>query len=402
MMTVDATNTAPAQSTGTRHLYNWKYDDGWEREDHVHDGEHGIPQAVHVHYDEHEHPTNQEDGTHPISTLFQDNLDGVKKYSIGLLMAVLVIYFLVKLVDRERRKREHEREILEISRDGATAKRVQAQLDKEMMERKQRLLDEVTTVVKDTENVDLESLEAGTHTRYTSKPPSHLQDDCAICLSEYVVGDKVTGSPGDECHHAFHYDCILDWLSRDNKNCPCCRKRFIPEEYFVKSGKVGKKTAAGPSTATLANTEASDDADTIPSENDADEQDTTTSSSMDEESTQDSASVQVDAHRAQVEEDHPIEEQEERRQDANVAAPATTFAPPEADAESTSYGDAAVSSEAAFTDANQDEQATLKNAESSTAKKLDDVLRTAMAAAQVNSLHRPRHSLRRQRSATAA
>lgn len=48
---------------------------------------------------------------------------------------------------------------------------------------------------------------------------------CSICLEEYNVGDKIAWSKNDECHHAFHKDCIIEWLV-NHQNCPICRKRY--------------------------------------------------------------------------------------------------------------------------------------------------------------------------------
>ncbi len=71
---------------------------------------------------------------------------------------------------------------------------------------------------------------------------------CAICLSEYEMGDRVCWSSNAECSHVFHEDCILQWLISSGKKrssiqyftsnpsdeellkhefCPCCRQDFI-------------------------------------------------------------------------------------------------------------------------------------------------------------------------------
>jgi len=50
---------------------------------------------------------------------------------------------------------------------------------------------------------------------------------CAICLSTYEEGDRVTWSPGSSCPHAFHTDCIVAWLAKKyTPHCPCCRQEF--------------------------------------------------------------------------------------------------------------------------------------------------------------------------------
>jgi hypothetical protein len=49
---------------------------------------------------------------------------------------------------------------------------------------------------------------------------------CDICLLDYQVGDDVAWSPNLDCSHAFHNDCILDWLVR-KPTCPNCRHDFL-------------------------------------------------------------------------------------------------------------------------------------------------------------------------------
>jgi Ring finger domain len=50
---------------------------------------------------------------------------------------------------------------------------------------------------------------------------------CNICLLEYEVGDIVVWSRRPHgCHHAWHEDCLIDWLQR-KPTCPSCRQEFF-------------------------------------------------------------------------------------------------------------------------------------------------------------------------------
>ena len=55
---------------------------------------------------------------------------------------------------------------------------------------------------------------------------------CDICLDDYQVNQVVAWSKNVECKHAFHVDCISDWLQR-RPTCPTCRQEYIT---------VGKRT----------------------------------------------------------------------------------------------------------------------------------------------------------------
>ena len=44
-------------------------------------------------------------------------------------------------------------------------------------------------------------------------------DSCAICVSDFEIGDKVTTIP---CSHLFHSECIKEWL-KINLSCPICK-----------------------------------------------------------------------------------------------------------------------------------------------------------------------------------
>jgi hypothetical protein len=51
---------------------------------------------------------------------------------------------------------------------------------------------------------------------------------CIVCLSGYDEGDTIVWSNNEECKHAFHDECILIWLVKNQNGtpCPCCRCEF--------------------------------------------------------------------------------------------------------------------------------------------------------------------------------
>ncbi|KAF7107578.1 hypothetical protein CFC21_108188 [Triticum aestivum] len=51
--------------------------------------------------------------------------------------------------------------------------------------------------------------------------------ECAVCLSEFEDGDQLRLLP--KCSHAFHPDCIGEWLA-GHVTCPVCRCSLAPEE----------------------------------------------------------------------------------------------------------------------------------------------------------------------------
>ncbi|KAK8487995.1 hypothetical protein V6N13_053794 [Hibiscus sabdariffa] len=53
---------------------------------------------------------------------------------------------------------------------------------------------------------------------------SFTSTECAICLGEFVEGEKVRVLP--KCNHGFHVRCIDAWLV-SNSSCPNCRHSLL-------------------------------------------------------------------------------------------------------------------------------------------------------------------------------
>ena len=69
------------------------------------------------------------------------------------------------------------------------------------------------------------------------KEAGRVPNQCAICLGNYCVEDPVVWSSNPDCSHAFHEDCLVDWLvhsKQDGTPCPCCRQSFTDLVSFRK------------------------------------------------------------------------------------------------------------------------------------------------------------------------
>ena len=62
----------------------------------------------------------------------------------------------------------------------------------------------------------------------------HNEEQCPICLSEYVEGDKVI--TGSQCSHRFHLECCMQWLEK-NDHCAYCRKDMMTPVEMTNAAK---------------------------------------------------------------------------------------------------------------------------------------------------------------------
>ena len=59
---------------------------------------------------------------------------------------------------------------------------------------------------------------------------NNLDKCCSVCMDELVKDNEVIILP---CEHIFHTNCIEEWLSKYNYNCPVCKKEVGKPKYNI-------------------------------------------------------------------------------------------------------------------------------------------------------------------------
>eukprot|EP00536_Pseudo-nitzschia_multiseries_P003701 jgi/Psemu1/186477/e_gw1.58.67.1 len=63
-----------------------------------------------------------------------------------------------------------------------------------------------------------------------------------------MADDGDPESPASSCPHAFHTECIVEWLAKKNDalpECPCCRRPFCTVVPLTTADLMGGTTADG-------------------------------------------------------------------------------------------------------------------------------------------------------------
>jgi len=67
------------------------------------------------------------------------------------------------------------------------------------------------------------------HLTQLPKSKKLLEPECPICWEPYQVSQKICWSVNEKCPHAFHAECMVMWLMK-NDYCPLCRCNYIKDK----------------------------------------------------------------------------------------------------------------------------------------------------------------------------
>jgi hypothetical protein len=72
----------------------------------------------------------------------------------------------------------------------------------------------------------LRSIRDGLQLNINSSDVDYSSKTCTICCEDYESGDDIVWSKNRKCKHAFHTECIIQWLM-DHDDCPMCRNNYL-------------------------------------------------------------------------------------------------------------------------------------------------------------------------------
>jgi hypothetical protein len=110
-----------------------------------------------------------------------------------------------------------------------------------MNKRKQQMLSYFEAVgslqvVSDQDRVDFTNTKGSSSNFYSIRDKRVSPSTCMICLEAFQAGDTLLWSQNQDCSHAFHQECLIEYFSRfagtgdPAAPCPCCRRDFYAKQ----------------------------------------------------------------------------------------------------------------------------------------------------------------------------
>ena len=72
----------------------------------------------------------------------------------------------------------------------------------------------------------LRSIRSSLNTAIIDESSLYCPKSCSMCYDNYAKGDDIAWSKNEQCCHAFHTDCIMQWLM-NHDDCPMCRNNYL-------------------------------------------------------------------------------------------------------------------------------------------------------------------------------
>ncbi len=76
---------------------------------------------------------------------------------------------------------------------------------------------------------------------HSSRSSIYSEKECPICLEAYKGNEELCWSKNKKCKHAFHLDCMIEWLMVHD-DCPLCRSNYLEVEEESDLAKANKYT----------------------------------------------------------------------------------------------------------------------------------------------------------------
>lgn len=98
-------------------------------------------------------------------------------------------------------------------------------LGRQIEEHNESGMDMTTTTTTTTRKLEMRLIDSFPVMVFPPSPGSSIGfSECHICLEEYKQGETLLKLP--VCSHAYHKECIVEWMGVRDSRCPDCRHEY--------------------------------------------------------------------------------------------------------------------------------------------------------------------------------